>query len=157
MFHKALWAMMILLLSPLVWAGPIEISADRLMVKNKAKLAIFEGHVRLAQDDFVLHCDRLEAFYNENHRLDHAKALGNVQMSQDGKKGKAKTAFLDQRKGRLTLKGDAVLEQKGGFIKGETIIHDLKSGDTKVLQGEGGKVELFLESEESITERRTNP
>lgn len=73
-------------------------------------------------------------------------AFGHVTMIQGEKKGHADTARLDQKKNLLTLKGNAVMEQPGGRIEGETIIHNMSSEKTEVYPVKGGRTHMTIKT-----------
>lgn len=132
-------------------AGPVKIQAEKLVVIHKSHQATFTGKVRLMRDDFTLYCDRLIAYYSASDgSIDRAEAFGNVRMQQGEKHGSAQKAVLDERKHTLTLIGQAVIEQPGGRLQGDTIVHDLRGRRTNVHKGKSGRVEMHIDSEKKL-------
>jgi len=134
------------------YAGPVEISSTSLIVKHARSQAEFKGAVHLKRDDFDLRCDRLTAYYDPLGRgeLQRAEAYGHVRMQQGGKRGSSQEALYNPTKGTVILIGAASVEDADGIIRGETIIHNLSGKGTAVLQGEGGRVRMTLESDAPV-------
>jgi len=128
------------------WAGPVTVEADHLDIWHDKQQALFAGHVHLKRDDFELFCDKLRAFYAEGSGIDHAVATGHVRMQQGDKHGHADKAELDNKRQILTLTGHAVMEQPGGRIEGDTIIHNIDKKTTEVRQGKNGRVKLRIDA-----------
>jgi lipopolysaccharide transport protein LptA len=141
-----------ILLPGLLWAGSMQIDAARMEILQKSNLVTFSGNVHLKRDDFVLYCDRLEARYGQDKsQLESAEAFGHVKILQGENTGRADKAKLDQKQNKITLIGNAVLEQPGGRIQGETIIHDLTRKRTEVFPVKGGKVRMTIETADKKT------
>jgi lipopolysaccharide transport protein LptA len=147
----------ILLLAGLLWcavmpltaqAETVTIKSDHLDIWEQKQEALFTGSVHLVRGDFELFCDSLRAFYlsgAEGGGIDRAHAVGHVRMIQGGKKGTSDSAIIDNKKQIVTLSGHAVMEQDGGRVEGETIVHNLAAKTTEVLQGGDGRVTLRID------------
>ncbi len=143
---------LVLLLATVAHAEPVEITSQSLAVNHARNQAEFKGGVHLIRDDFDLRCDRLVAYYNPGGKgeLERAEAFGRVRMQQGGKRGASDKATYNQAKSTLILIGNASVEDKDGVIRGEKIIHNLQTRETRVLQGSaGGRVRMTLESEDA--------
>lgn len=141
-------ALLLTLLPTAAWAGTMQIEADRMTFYHKKNMAEFNDNVQVRRDGFTMHCDRMLVYYREggSGELDHVDASGHVVMTQGDKKGYADKARLDQRKNTLTLIGNAVIEQPGGRIAGETIVHDIDSEQTEVQPTKGGRTRMTIET-----------
>jgi len=129
-------------------ASTVTVQSDHLDIWENKQEALFTGSVHLVREDFELFCDSLRAFYRtgqEGGGIDHALATGHVRMIQGDKKGSSDSAVIDNRKQIVTLRGNAVMEQEGGRVAGETIVHDMAGKTTEVMQGEGGRVSLRID------------
>lgn len=84
----------------------------------------------------------------EGNELEYIDAFGRVSMTQENKQGFADKARLDQKENTLTLTGNAVLEQPGGRITGETITHHISSEETEVHPAEGGRTRMTIETDD---------
>ncbi|OIO69575.1 MAG: hypothetical protein COW19_06735 [Zetaproteobacteria bacterium CG12_big_fil_rev_8_21_14_0_65_55_1124] len=150
----------ILFLAGLLWfaavpltaqAATVTIKSDHLDIWEQKQEALFTGSVHLIREDFELFCDSLRAFYlsgKEGGGIDRAHAVGHVRMIQGGKKGTSDSAVIDNKKQIVTLTGHAVMEQDGGRVEGETIVHNLAAKTTEVLQGGDGRVTLHLDDKQ---------
>ncbi|WP_232726380.1 lipopolysaccharide transport periplasmic protein LptA [Mariprofundus ferrinatatus] len=138
----------IFMMPSLLWAGAMEIESDRMVFQHKSERAEFISNVHLKRDDFELWCDKLLAYY-KNSQLDHTEAFGHVRLAQKGITGSSDKAIFDQKNNRLTLIGNAVLEQDGSRITGETIIHDMRNEKTVVQPRKGGRTHMTIESDKA--------
>jgi len=129
-----------------VRAGPVTVQADHLDIWHDKQQALFAGNVHLKRDDFELFCDKLRAFYTKGSGIERAEATGHVRMQQGDKHGQANKAELDNKRQILTLTGHAAMEQPGGRIQGETIIHNIRKKTTEVRQGKHGRVKLRIDA-----------
>ncbi|MDQ6959354.1 MAG: lipopolysaccharide transport periplasmic protein LptA [Mariprofundaceae bacterium] len=129
------------------WAGPVTVQADHLDIWHNKQQALFTGNVHLKRDDFELFCDKLKVFYTEGSGIERAEATGHVRMQQGDRHGRADSAKLDNKRQILTLSGHAEMEQPGGHIEGETIIHNIQKKTTEVRQGKDGRVKLRIDTD----------
>ena len=139
---------MLSLLPANLWAGAVEIESEKMVFMHKTERAVFSNKVRLKRDDFQLHCDKLTAYYKDN-KLNQAVATGHVRLSQKEITGSSDKAILDQENNILTLIGNAVLEQPGGRIEGETITHNMNREETSVQSVKGGRTHMTIDSDET--------
>jgi len=121
---------------------------EKMVFMHKKERAEFINNVHLKRDDFQLHCDKLTAYYKEN-KLTRAVATGHIRLHQKEISGSSDKAILDQKNNILTLIGNAVLEQPGGRIEGETITHNLNLEETSVQSVKGGRTHMTIDSDET--------
>ena len=137
-------------MTSMAWAATVTVQSDHLDIWEKKQEALFVGRVHLVREDFELFCDSLRAFYkkgSEGGGIDHALATGHVRMIQGEKKGTSDSAVIDNSRQIVTLRGNAEMEQEGGVVTGEIIVHHLNSKSTEVLQGENGRVTLRIDDQ----------
>jgi lipopolysaccharide export system protein LptA len=148
MIMRIVFASAVMMLPSLLWAGTMQIEAEKMIFFHKENKAEFTSNVRVKRDDFTMNCDRLMVNYSkgENSQMESVDAFGHVIMVQGDRKGRADTARLDQKKNILTLKGNAVLEQPGTRIVGETIVHNMSSEKTEVRPVKGGRTHMTIET-----------
>ncbi|WP_018293631.1 lipopolysaccharide transport periplasmic protein LptA [Mariprofundus ferrooxydans] len=132
------------------WAGTIQIEAKKMTLFHKENRVEFFDKVHLTRENMQLDCDHLVAYYTD-HQLTHADADGHVVIVQDKVHGHSNKARLDQIKGILTLTGQAVMEQEGNRVEGETIVHNMNSQKTVVTPDTGGRIHMTIESDENGT------
>jgi len=136
------------LLPTLLWAGPVEIDSDKMVFMHKSERAEFINNVHMKRDDFELYCDKLVAFY-KNSKLKRAEASGHIRLTQKEITGRSDKAILDQTNNTLTLIGNAVLEQPGGRIEGETIVHNMNREETSVQSAKGGRTHMTIDADDN--------
>jgi lipopolysaccharide export system protein LptA len=148
MIMRIVFALAAMLLPSLLWAGTMQIEAEKMIFFHKENKAEFTSNVQVKRDEFIMNCDRLVVNYSkgEKSQMESVDAYGHVTMAQGDRKGRADTARLDQKKNILTLKGNAVLEQPGARIVGETIIHNMSSEKTEVRPVKGGRTHMTIET-----------
>lgn len=138
---------LIILYSGVTLAGPMQIEANRLEVQNARQQATFTGNVHMTRDEFELWSDKLIAYYEAGGSLKRAEAFGHVRMQKQDKRGSSDKAVLNNLKHTITLIGHAEMQQKGGTVRGSTIVHDMQNDHTEVLQGGTGRVKMRIDSE----------
>jgi len=146
-FVLTLW---LCLMVNIAWAdNAVTIESEQMTVDHLHNQAEFIGGVHLVRGDFDLRCDRLLAYY-QNNELQRAEAFGRIRMQQGQKRGASKQAIYNKKDDILTLIGKASVEDKDGVIRGEKIIHNIKTEHTQVMQGNGERVRMRIESENSL-------
>jgi lipopolysaccharide transport protein LptA len=132
----------------MLWADTMQIEAGKMIFLHKENRVEFINNVQVERDNFIMNCDRLVVNYSEGDstQMEYADAFGHVIMIQGDKKGQADTARLDQKNNILTLKGNAIMEQPGGRIEGETIIHNMASEKTEIHPVKGGRTHMTIET-----------
>jgi len=148
---KWITTLLLLLWSASAWAaGPIHIDSEKMRMDPKSNEVIFSGGVHLTRDDFDLRCDELTILY-EGHALQRAYATGRVRMAQGEKRGASDTALFEKKKNTVTLVGHASVEDAQGVVRGDTIIHNITTQKSEVLQKKGERVHLTIDSDASAT------
>lgn len=137
-----------MLMPSILWAGSMQVEAGKMIFFHKENRVEFINNVQVERDNFIMNCDRLVVNYSEgeNTEMEFADAFGHVIMTQGDKKGYADTARLDQKNNILTLKGNAIMEQPGGRIEGETITHNMASEKTEIQPVKGGRTHMTIET-----------
>ncbi|MDX8395867.1 MAG: lipopolysaccharide transport periplasmic protein LptA [Mariprofundaceae bacterium] len=148
-----------MLMTTATWAGPIEVDSEKLAVDHAKNRAEFMGTVHVHQDEFDLYCDRLVTFYKQNmgEELERAEAYGHVRISQEKKRGAADKAIYEKGTGLVTLIGHAEVEDEGNILRGEKIVHNLETTETRVIKSnDGERVRLVIESDDDIIPQKQN-
>jgi len=153
--QKSIFLLLLIFLPLQAEAKSIQIEAEKMVLLHKNNQVIFTQHVHLTRDDFELFADRLVAYYNE-HDLERAEAFGNIRIKQADIKGSSNKAILNQKNNTLTLIGNAVLEQNGNRLEGETIVHDTKLEKTLVFPSKGGRTHMTIEQDD-VNNKPTQP
>lgn len=116
---------------------PIDISADRLEVRQGENLALFVGNVEALQGDLQLTADRLVVYYETAagatdptiRRLD---VEGSVRLQSPSEDVSAQWGVYDVDSRLVTLGGEVVLTRGDTVVEGDRLELDLDSGLTRV-------------------------
>lgn len=133
---------------------PIEITADTLDVARADQTAIFSGNVVAIQGELRLGSDNLRVYYRGGDARTAAQgaiskldAIGAVALSSPRETASGEWAVYDVDMGQITLGGNVVLTQGENVLRGEQLVIDLESGQSRIVgaQGAGGRVKgLFV-------------
>lgn len=148
---RVLAVTLLLCMSAVCYAQPVEIKSDSLVVEHQLSRAQFDRNVWLKREDFELRCDRLVVRYKQEMggEVEQAEAYGHVTMKQGEKRGSSNEAVYQQAAGMLTLIGNAKVESPDGLIQGEKVLHNINTKKTTVLQGaDGGRARFMIEEED---------
>lgn len=128
--------------------APLDITASQLVVKDKAKIAIFTGGVKARQGAFRIATAELQALYKGSAALGdvssrgrnpaggttsltHIKARRDVVITgNDGQRVKGDWADFDVTSGKATVGGRVEIQQGGNVIHGTRLTIDTKTGRT---------------------------
>lgn len=116
-------------------AQAIDITADRLEVRENENIAIFSGTVEAVQGDLRISADSITVYYEKAgggdptiSRLDMA---GHARMVSPSEKTESEWAVYDVATRLLTLGGAVVLTRGETVVRGDRLELDLESGVTK--------------------------
>jgi lipopolysaccharide export system protein LptA len=120
--------------------APIDVTADRIEVQDRADRAIFAGNVHVRQASLTLDTDRLTVAYSsaggiEIQRLD---ASGGVVVRSPSETARADFGIYDLDRKLITLVGDVVLTRGGSQVMGSRLLIDLDSGRAVIDGGPPG-------------------
>lgn len=135
---------------------PIDIEADGLEVDDKKKIAVFKGNVSATQGDFNLKAKEIQVLYaatkkepGKDGALSTASTNsvlpggGGADITQIDAKGKvlittkddqtatSEWAVFEVKKQLVTLGGDVVISRGPNTLKGNKVVIDLVSGQTR--------------------------
>ncbi len=118
---------------------PIEVTSDRLEVREAESIAIFSGGVIAGQGTLRLNADRVtvrfdrDAADRESGAIRNMLAEGNVFLSNGAETAEGNTGEYDVASGMMFLRGDVVLTQGQNVIAGETLEINLTTGVAKMV------------------------
>jgi lipopolysaccharide export system protein LptA len=124
--------------------APIDLSADRLEVQDRADRAIFAGNVHVKQAELTLDTSRLTVAYSggsqtsggvQIRRLD---AAGGVTVRSPSETAKGDFGIYDLDRKLITLIGSVQLNRGDNQINGSRLVIDLDSGRAVVDGGPPG-------------------
>jgi len=120
---------------------PIEISADSLEVQQDKQVAIFRGKVDAIQGDMHLRADMLVVHYRERkdnqNSISLIEAEGNVFLSSPNEMAEGERGIYDVDKERVELVGSVVLTQGDNVIRGDHLVLNLATGQSKISSAAG--------------------
>lgn len=128
----------------------IEITADALEVQQDKRVAVFAGNVNAAQGEYVLRADKLTVHYaagGGDNSISKIDATGSVFFSTAGQTAQGQAGTYDVDAGIITLTGAVVLTQGENVVRGNTLVLNLTTGQSRMDGGAtgGGRVRgLFV-------------
>jgi lipopolysaccharide export system protein LptA len=130
--------------------APVDVTADRIEVQDRADRAIFAGNVHATQAEMTLDTDRLTVAYSNKpggasagngaggvqiHRLD---AAGGVVVHSPSETAKGDFGIYDLDRKLITLIGNVRLTQGNNVVNGQRLVINLDSGRAVVDGGPPG-------------------
>lgn len=120
--------------------APVDVTADRIEVQDRADRAIFAGNVQVRQSQLSLQTQRLTVAYSSGggiqiRRLD---AAGGVVVRSPSETATGDFGIYDLDRRLITLVGDVTLIRGGSRINGSRLVIDLESGRAVVDGGPAG-------------------
>ena len=120
--------------------APIDLTADRLEVQDRADRAIFAGNVKVRQDELTLDTSRLTVAYSSSGgvQIKRLDASGGVTVRSPSETARGDFGIYDLDRKLITLVGDVVLQREGSSISGQRLVIDLDSGRAVIDGGPAG-------------------
>ncbi len=120
--------------------APVDVTADRIEVQDRADRAIFAGNVQVRQGELTLDTARLTVAYQsagaiQIQRLD---ASGGVVVRSPSETARGDFGVYDLERKLITLVGGVQLKRGGSQIMGSRLVIDLNSGRAVVDGGPAG-------------------
>ena len=121
--------------------APINIESDSLVVNDAKKTAVFKGNVVAVQGDMEMRTPELEVSYSGQvagdgkggTQLTHLRAKKKVLLiSQNNQTATSDWADFDVKRQVITIGGNVVVSQGKNIMKGEKLIIDLKTGQSRM-------------------------
>lgn len=121
-------------------SAPVDVTADRIEVQDRADRAIFAGNVHVRQDALTLDTQRLTVAYSSGggiqiRRLD---AAGGVVVKSPSETARGNFAVYDLDRKLITLVGNVQLTRQGSRVMGSRLVIDLDSGRAVIDGGAAG-------------------
>jgi len=120
---------------------PIDVEADSLEVREEGRTAIFTGHVRAVQGDLKLTASEIRVYYRhdgaEEGLIARIDANGAVTISTKEETASGDWAIYDVDQKILTLGGAVEIQRGENTVKGQRLVLDLASGQTRIESGTG--------------------
>jgi lipopolysaccharide export system protein LptA len=124
--------------------APVDVSAERIEVQDRADRAVFTGNVHVTQAELTLDTPRLTVAYSggagtsggvQIKRLD---AAGGVVVHSPSETAKGDFGVYDLDRKLITLIGNVQLDRENNQVKGSRLVIDLDSGRAVIDGGPPG-------------------
>jgi len=120
--------------------APVDVTADRIEVQDRADRAIFAGNVHVTQAELTLDTPRLTVAYSggasvQIRRLD---AAGGVVVRSPSETARGDFGIYDLDRKLITLVGNVELNRQNDRVAGARLVIDLDSGRAVVDGGPPG-------------------
>lgn len=134
---------------------PIEIEADSLEVREKERISIYSGNVRLIQGSIEINCAQLTLYFNENKELLRMLMTGapatfrQLDDLQQELRGQGEQMEYRQAESTLVLSGNASFTHAGDSIESNKIIIDTITGSIEAGSKDSeGRVRMLIQPRE---------
>ena len=147
---------------------PVQIEALSLEVRDKDKVAVFNGNVRVVQGDTTMRCKSLVVYYEDKSKpgtppvttpmrtaapgpagsqsISKLEFKGGVTVTQKDQTATGDSGVFDMRTNTITLVGNVTVSQGANIMRGERLTVDLTSGVSRVESGKN-KVQLMIQQD----------
>ncbi len=133
--------------------APVDFSADRIEVQDRADRVVVSGNVQVKQAGLTLTAQRLTVAYRRagGVSIDRMDATGNVTVVRGNERARGDVAIYDLDRRLITLVGNVELTQGANRLTGGRLLIDLANGRSAVdgrstggapgtVTSEGGRV-----------------
>jgi lipopolysaccharide export system protein LptA len=120
--------------------APVDVSADRIEVQDRADRAIFSGNVVARQAEMTLTAARVTVAYANTGgvQIKRLDATGGVTVTSPGERASGDVGIYDLDQRIITLVGSVSLVRGDSRVKGGRLVIDLRSGRAVVDGGGPG-------------------
>ncbi|RST29834.1 OstA family protein [Sphingomonas ginkgonis] len=124
--------------------APVDVSADRIEVQDRADRALLVGNVHVKQEELTLDAPRITVAYASggqgvtggNVKIQRLDAAGGVTMRSPTETARGDFGVYDLNRKLITLVGGVQLLRQGNRVDGQRLVVDLNSGRA-VIDGGG--------------------
>jgi lipopolysaccharide export system protein LptA len=123
--------------------APVDVTADRIEVQDRADRAIFAGNVHVTQAELTLDTPRLTVAYSGgtnggNVQIRRLDAAGGVTVKSPSETARGDFGIYDLDRKLITLIGNVQLNREQNQVNGARLVIDLDSGRATVDGGPPG-------------------
>jgi lipopolysaccharide export system protein LptA len=120
--------------------APVDVTADRIEVQDRADRAVFAGNVHVTQAELTLDTARLTVAYSNQAgiQIERLDASGGVTVKSPSEIAKGDFGVYDLNRRLITLVGDVQLARGDSNIAGSRLVIDLDSGRAVIDGGPAG-------------------
>nr|WP_260394975.1 LptA/OstA family protein [Sphingobium lignivorans] len=114
--------------------APVDFSADRIEVQDRADRVVVTGNVQVTQAGLTLTAQRLTVAYHDNNgvEIDRLDASGGVVVTRGNERASGSVAIYDLNRKLITMIGNVQLNQGGNRLTGSRLVIDLNTGRSTV-------------------------
>ena len=118
--------------------APVDVSADRIEVQDRANQAVFIGRVHAVQGDMVMDSARMTVNYaraqtpGADPQIQRIDASGGVTVTDPSERAQGNFGIYDLNKGIITLIGNVTLTRANNVVRGARLTIDTKTGRATV-------------------------
>ncbi len=120
--------------------APVDVSADRIEVQDRADRAMFVGNVHVTQAELTLDTARLTVAYSSvgSIQIQRLDASGGVVVTSPSERARGDFGVYDLNRKLITLVGNVQLTRGDSQIIGSRLVIDLDSGRAVIVGGPAG-------------------
>lgn len=120
--------------------APVDVTADRIEVQDRADRAIFAGNVHVTQAELTLDTQRLTVAYSSagSIQIQRLDASGGVVVTSPSERATGDFGVYDLNRKLITLVGNVRLNRGDSQIIGSRLVIDLDSGRAVIDGGPAG-------------------
>ncbi|HEY8592344.1 MAG TPA: LptA/OstA family protein [Sphingomicrobium sp.] len=122
--------------------APVDVSADRIEVQDRADRAVFSGNVHAAQGNLTLDTPRLTVAYStggsDNVQIKRLDAADGVVVRSPSETARGDFGVYDLDRKLITLIGNVQLTREQSRVSGARLVIDLNSGRAVIDGGPPG-------------------
>lgn len=123
--------------------APVNYSADRIELQDKANRVVLTGNVQIVQGDMTLNAPRTTVAYTRENglKIQRMDATGGVNVRRGDERARGDAAIYDFNRRIITMIGHVSLTRAGGdTLNSGRMVIDLNSHNTITDTGPGGRV-----------------
>jgi lipopolysaccharide export system protein LptA len=120
--------------------APVDVSADRIEVQERADRAIFAGNVHVRQAGLTMDTERLTVAYSSQGgvQIQRLDAAGGVVVKSPSETARGDFGIYDLERKLITLVGGVQLTRQGSRVAGSRLVIDLNTGRAVIDGGGAG-------------------
>jgi lipopolysaccharide export system protein LptA len=120
--------------------APVDVTAQRIEVQDRADRAIFSGDVHVRQADLTMDAERVTVAYSSagTIQIDRIDAAGGVVVRSPSETARGAFAVYDTNRKLITLIGNVQLNRGASQVNGSRLVIDLTSGRAVIDGGAPG-------------------
>jgi lipopolysaccharide export system protein LptA len=123
--------------------APIDVTAERIEVQDRADRAVFSGSVHVTQAELTLDTPRLTVAYSSGQggsgvQIERLDAAGGVVVHSPSETARGDIGIYDLDRKLITLLGNVQLIREGNRVDGARLVIDLDSGRAVIDGGPPG-------------------